>query len=128
VFARHGETNWATVGLGINIDTTPVCEGPNGIQATSVAEWIKAGDPDGWRDALITTYLNDLTRSLTDPAPALAVWRRHLIQKPGETVRVRLAASAEVSGMLLAVTDEGFLKIDVGGEERVITGGDLIEI
>jgi hypothetical protein len=76
---------------------------------------------------LITTYLSGLTRSLTDPAPALAAWRRHLIQKPGDAVRVRLASAEEVTGTLLAVSGEGFLKIDVNGDERVVTGGDLIE-
>jgi BirA family biotin operon repressor/biotin-[acetyl-CoA-carboxylase] ligase len=127
VFARHGETNWATVGLGINIDTTPVLEGPNGIRGTSVAELLEVGDPDSWRDTLITVFLSDLTRSLTDPAPALATWRRHLIQQPGDTIRVRLASAKQVSGALVAVTAEGFLRIVVNGDEQVITGGDLIE-
>jgi len=127
VFARHGEAIWATVGLGINIDTTPVLDGSNGVQATSVAESLQAGDPDDWRDTLITAYLRNLTQSLTDPGPALATWRRHLIQKPGDIVTVRLASAAEVTGVLLAVSDEGFLKIDVNGDERVISGGDLIE-
>lgn len=127
VFARHGETNWATVGLGINIDTTPVLDSQNGVQTTSVIEILKAGDPDRMRDTLITGFLGGLSRSLTDPAPAMAAWRRHLIQKPGDTVRVRLASAKEISGTLVAVTEEGFLRIGVKGDEQVISGGDLIE-
>lgn len=49
------------------------------------------------------------------------------MQKPGDTVRVRLASAKEVSGTLVAVTEEGFLRIAVNGDEQVITGGDLIE-
>jgi len=127
VFARHGDTNWATVGLGINIDTAPVLEDPNCVQATSLADLVTAGDSEAWRETVVTAFIGGLTRALTDPAPALAAWRRHLMQKPGDTVRVRLASAKEVSGTLVAVTEEGFLRIAVNGDEQVISGGDLIE-
>jgi BirA family biotin operon repressor/biotin-[acetyl-CoA-carboxylase] ligase len=128
VFARHGETNWATVGLGINIETTPVLEDQNGVRAISISELLTDGDPERWRDTLIRGYVGELTRSLSDPAPALATWRCHLIQKPGDVVNVRLASANEVSGTLVAVSGEGFLHINVDGDEKVISGGDLIEI
>lgn len=127
VFARHGESNWATVGLGINIDTSPVLEAGNGIQATSITELKKGADNAMLRDTLISAFIGSLTRSLTDPAPALASWRGQLLQQPGDTVTVRLASGKEVSGTLLAVSDEGFLKLRVNGDEQIITGGDLIE-
>ena len=53
--------------------------------------------------------------------------RIRLIQRPGDTVSVRLASGEVVSGTLLQLTDEGFLKIRENGKERVITGGDVIE-
>ena len=127
VFARHGDTNWVTVGLGINIDAAPVLEDSKSVQATSLADLVPAGDPEAWRETVVTAFIGGLTRSLTDPAPALASWRRHLMQKPGDTVRVRLASAKEISGTLVAVTEEGFLRIAVNGDEQVITGGDLIE-
>lgn len=127
VFARHGDTNWATVGLGINVDTAPVLEDPNSVQATSIADLVTTGEPEERRETVITAFVESLTRSLTDPAPALAAWRRHLMQQPGDTVRVRLASAKEVSGTLVAVTEEGFLRIAVNGDEQVVTGGDLIE-
>lgn len=128
VFARHGDTNWATVGLGANIETTPVLEKGQAVQATAIAEHLNTGDPDGWRNSLIGEFIAELTRSLTDPAPALATWRRHLIQQPGDTVRIRLGSSREVEGTLSSVTDEGFLRISVNGDEELITGGDLLEV
>ncbi len=42
-------------------------------------------------------------------------------------VRVRLASAREVSGTLIEVSEDGFLRIGVNGDEHVVTGGDLIE-
>jgi len=127
VFARHGESNWATVGLGINIDTSPVLEAGNGIRATSITELKKGADDATLRDTLISAFIGSLTRSLTDPDPALATWRGQLLQQPGDAVTVRLGSGKEVSGTLVAVSEEGFLRLGVNGDEQVITGGDLIE-
>lgn len=127
VFARHGETNWATVGLGVNIDTTPVLEETNGVQAVSIADVANGGDPEACRETLINVFVTSLTRSLTDPAPALTAWRGNLLQQPGDMVRVRLASAREVSGTLIEVSEDGFLRIGVNGDEQVVTGGDLIE-
>ncbi len=46
VFARHGETNWATVGLGVNIDTTPVLEDTERCPGGSIADVVNGGDPE----------------------------------------------------------------------------------
>jgi BirA family biotin operon repressor/biotin-[acetyl-CoA-carboxylase] ligase len=127
VFARHGDTNWATVGLGINIDTTPILDEGNAPQATSIADLKKDSDIGALRDTLVSSFVGSLTRSLTDPEPALASWRGQLLQQPGDTVKVRLASAREIEGTVIEVTEEGFLRIGVNGDEQVITGGDLIE-
>jgi biotin-(acetyl-CoA carboxylase) ligase len=106
VFARHGETSWVTVGLGINLETVPVVEEGNGPPATSVAEQIGEGDVDTLRYELVCTFVDELDRMMEDPHPAIENWRELLIQRPGE---------------------EGFLKIRENGKEWVITGGDVIE-
>lgn len=127
VFARHGETTWATVGFGINVDTSPIFEEGNGTLATSITELMADVNADAVRETLISTFVDSLTRSLADPAPALTSWRRELLQQPGDAVTVRLASGKEVSGNLLGVSEEGFLQLGGNGEEQVITGGDLIE-
>lgn len=128
VFARHGTTNWVTVGVGVNVESTPVLDEGQALQATSIAELLKNKDPEACRNSLIGEFVGSLTRSLTDPAPALAAWRRHLLQRPGDTVRLRITSGKEVTGTLIAVSEEGFLRVGVDGEEQVITGGDLIEL
>ncbi len=127
VFARHGDTTWVTIGFGVNLETTPVIDETEGLPPTSVAELLGAGDVNAWRQDLICTFIDQLDRMMKDPEPAIDRWRNLLIQRPGDKVSVRLASGEVVSGTLLQLTDEGFLKIRENGKERVITGGDVIE-
>jgi BirA family biotin operon repressor/biotin-[acetyl-CoA-carboxylase] ligase len=127
VFARHGDTTWVAVGLGVNIETAPILEASDGVPAISVAELLGHGDAVAWRHDLACTFINRLDELMQDPAPALERWRTLLIQQPGDTVSVRLASGNVVSGSLLEISEEGFLKIKENSNERLITGGDVIE-
>lgn len=127
VFARRGETNWVTVGLGVNLASAPEIDDEGAAAATAVAEYTCEGDPESWRDLLVCSFMGHLSRSLEDPEPALEQWRNYLIQIPGDTVRIRLASGEIVSGELIELTSEGFLRIREGDADRVITGGDVIE-
>ena len=127
VFARHGDTTWVTVGLGVNLETAPVIDETEGLPATSIAELLESGEIETWRHDLACTFIDQLDRLMEDPAPAIDRWRKLLIQRPGDAVSVRLASGKVVSGTLLELTEEGFLKIRENGKERVVTGGDVIE-
>ena len=127
VFARHGDTTWVTVGLGVNLETAPVIDESKGLPAISIADLLGAGDVESWRHDIVCTFIDQLDRLMEDPAPAIERWRKLLIQKPGDAISVRLASGAVVSGTLLELTEEGFLKIRENGKERVVTGGDVIE-
>ena len=127
VFARHGDTTWVTVGLGVNLETAPVIDETEGLPATSIAELLESGEIEIWRHDLACTFIDQLDRLMEDPAPAIDRWRNLLIQRPGDAVSVRLASGKVVSGTLLELTEEGFLKIRENGKERVVTGGDVIE-
>jgi BirA family biotin operon repressor/biotin-[acetyl-CoA-carboxylase] ligase len=127
VFARHGESSWVTVGLGVNLTTKPELEENGGLGAASAAELLGDGDFEAWRHELICTFIDQLDRLMDDPEPALRRWRELLVQQPGDAVNVRLATGKTVTGTLLELTEEGFLKIRDNGGERVITGGDVIE-
>ena len=127
VFARHGDTTWVTVGLGVNLEKAPVIDETEGLPATSIAELLESGEIEAWRHDLACTFIDQLDRLMKDPAPAIDRWRNLLIQRPGDEVSVRLASGKVVSGTLLELTEEGFLKIRENGKERVVTGGDVIE-
>jgi BirA family biotin operon repressor/biotin-[acetyl-CoA-carboxylase] ligase len=126
VFARHGDSTWVSVGLGLNIEATPVLGEDHPLQATSLDDETADGG-NGNRDDVLVRFITNLSTSLKDPGPALEVWRRELVQKPGDTVSLRMASGKNLTGSLLEVTEEGFLRLDVDGEERTITGGDIIE-
>jgi len=127
VFARHGETSWVTVGLGVNLETAPVITDQNALLATSVADHVADGDLDIWRHGIVCTFVTALDQSMADPQPALERWRDLLIQQPGDSVTVQLASGKTVSGTLVDLSKEGFLHIRTNGKEQVITGGDIIE-
>jgi BirA family biotin operon repressor/biotin-[acetyl-CoA-carboxylase] ligase len=127
VFARHGDTTWVTIGLGVNLSTAPVINEAEGLPAISITDLLGSGDVRAWRHDLASTFIDQLDRMMEDPAPAIDRWRSLLIQRPDDHVSVRLASGKVVSGTLVELTEEGFLKIRENGKERVVTGGDVIE-
>jgi BirA family biotin operon repressor/biotin-[acetyl-CoA-carboxylase] ligase len=127
VFARHGETSWVTIGLGVNLETAPIIESGDALLATSVADHVAEGDVDSWRHDIVCTFVTELDQSMADPKPTLEIWRSLLIQQPGDSITVRLASGEAVSGTLVDLSEEGFLRIRTNAKERVITGGDIIE-
>lgn len=127
VYARHGGVSWVSVGLGVNLESVPVIGEGDGPPATSVAEQIGPGDVKAWRQQIVCGFIHGLDRLMADPGPAIDGWRSLLVQQPGDTVNIRLASGSVASGILVDVTEEGFLKIRANGKQRVITGGDIIE-
>jgi len=127
VFARHGETSWVTVGLGVNLESAPTLDDPKALPATAIAEHVGVLDLENWRHSLVCTFVTELDRAMEEPGPALARWRELLIHRSGDEMRVRLSSGKVVTGTLVGLSDEGFLRIRENGEERVITGGDIIE-
>lgn len=127
VFARHGKPTWTTVGLGVNVISCPRLGGPHAIPATCIADLLGDDDTGSWREQIACSFVNRLTESLSDPAPAIALWRKLLIQVPGDAVKLRLASGTVLEGTIVGIENEGYLRIRVGDEERVVTGGDLIE-
>jgi BirA family biotin operon repressor/biotin-[acetyl-CoA-carboxylase] ligase len=127
VFARHGETGWAAVGLGVNVAAAPSLDGAPGLPATAVADHLELGDPELARDRIACSFVDRLSEALVEPERALAAWRKLLLQQPGDRLRVRLASGSEASGVVIGIEDRGFLRLRCGDAERVITGGDIIE-
>lgn len=127
VFARHGNPSWASVGLGVNVESTPSIDDHGALPAISVAELVSTPDPGTWRDRIASSFVNRLVASLPDPEPALATWHQLLLQQPGEPVNVALASGEVVSGTLLEVLPEGHLRLRTDDGERTVSGGDIIE-
>ena len=111
VFARHGETNWVTVGLGVNLESAPTLDNAEALPATAVIDHVDGLDLENWRHALVCTFVTELGRSMKEPGPALARWRELLIQRPGDAMRVRISSGKVVTGTLVDLSEEGFLRL-----------------
>lgn len=127
ISARHGEPTWVTVGLGVNLHIAPDLDDAHATPPTSVAEHLDRGDADTWRLELARSFVRNLNAFIRDPMRAIEAWRKHLVQVPGEALRVRLASGEVVDGTLVEITAEGYLRIEQGDGDRIITSGDVIE-
>jgi BirA family biotin operon repressor/biotin-[acetyl-CoA-carboxylase] ligase len=127
VHARQGATYWATVGLGVNLQSAPALDGEAAQPATALAELIEPAPYERWCRALVTGFALSLGSAIDDPEPAIDTWRNALIHHRGDTLTVRMASGEVQTGRFNGLTDEGFLRLGQGDDERIITGGDVIE-
>ncbi len=127
VHARHGDPTWATVGVGVNVATTPPLEEPSLRPPTSLAEHLGTRLDDDAVVALAGCIIAFLTAALEDPDPALQRWRSKLLHRPGDRLTVRLASGEELAGSFAGLTEEGFLVLETGAGRRVVSSGDVVE-
>jgi BirA family biotin operon repressor/biotin-[acetyl-CoA-carboxylase] ligase len=127
VHCRRGTPNRVTVSLGVNI--VPISEAVEGASRppVSLAELVGADAAAASRAGVAAGFVRGLDASIADPAPALERWRRWLVHRPGDRIAVRVASGVVESGRFAGLTEEGFLRLDQGSGERVISGGDVIE-
>ena len=86
-------------------------------------------DRDGhaWIEELVRITVEELSAGLLDPTASVAVWKTRLAHAPGDELTVRLADGEELAGRYAGVTDQGHLRLEADGAERVISTGDVIE-
>lgn len=126
VHARHGETTWATIGLGVNVTVSPPLDAQD-RPATSLSDLLPDRDLAGAAVRLAAAYLSRLGDGLGSPADAIAHWRSALVHRPGDHLQVRLGSGEALQGSYVGVTAEGHLRLDTGREVRTLTGGDVVE-
>jgi len=127
IHARRGEIARVTVGLGVNIHpVNQVLDDPI-HQPTSLEELRVMVSGDSTRIDLAVEFVSTLAASLVNREPAIQRWRDELIHEAGDSISVRLSSGEVESGTFAGLTDEGFLRLKQGSEERTITGGDVVE-
>lgn len=127
VHARHGATSWATVGIGINIDRTPVIRDGSTTEAVAIAELAANGDFQTWAETIVRIIAEELAAGVTSPMEHIGRWREHLHHRPGDAMTVRGADGCETRGRFAGLTGEGHLRLVIDGVERVFSSGDVIE-
>jgi len=126
VHARHGATTWATVGIGINIVHAPEIHDNNAAPPVAVAELLPTGDFWGWAEIIVKVLAEELHSGSVHPDAHIARWRESLLHQPGDEMMVRRGDGSEIRGRFTGLTDDGHLCLDVGGDNLVISTGDVI--
>ena len=129
VHARRGEVDCVTVGLGVNVDpvTEPLDDALH--PPVSLAELIGHETARQRSHAVAVRFVSALTEALAEPGSALEHWRRSLIHLIGDRLSVRVASGAIRTGSFQGLTDDGHLRLAIeGGQEMVVTGGDVVEL
>ena len=127
VHSRHGATNWATVGIGINIDRAPTIRDGSNTEAVAIAELASNGDFQTWSETIVRIIAEELAAGVTSPMEHIGRWREHLHHRSGDEMVVRGADGSATRGRFAGLTDEGHLRLVIDGVERVFSSGDVIE-
>jgi BirA family biotin operon repressor/biotin-[acetyl-CoA-carboxylase] ligase len=129
VHVRHGERVSAAVGLGVNVTTVPTLEASSTRPPVAISEllpWPSENPFADWAPRLAGEFVDALMSAIEDPAPALARWRQAVVHRPGEPMSVRLGSGDELVGRFAGLSEDGFLRLELPGGERTITGGDVM--
>jgi len=127
VHARHGATKWVTVGIGINLDHAPVIDGHGTARTIAVADLVAAGDFWSWAETIVAILADELHRGAAHPDEHIARWRECLHHRPGMEIVIRRGDGSQTRGRYAGLTDEGHLRLDVDGDEHIISTGDVVE-
>ena len=113
------------IGIGVNLNMRSVAQGDIDQPWTSVRQVLgRQIDRDEFVRALNGNLEVYLERHLREGFPALREeWERaHLWQ--GQAVSL-VSGTSSVAGRVLGIDDTGALRLDVGGQQRCFSGGEL---
>jgi BirA family biotin operon repressor/biotin-[acetyl-CoA-carboxylase] ligase len=127
VHVRTGSPTWATVGLGVNVLTTPVDTAPAPQPPTSLHEHLPGTSRADATRVIVNGLAGGLDSGLEEPSGALDRWRSHLVHAVGDPITVHVGTGTVITGTFNGLTAEGHLSLDCDGEPQVISSGDIIE-
>lgn len=127
VHARHGETTWAAVGFGVNIEATPEIVDAEANEPTSVADHLPTDHASKWAEQLIEVFVEEMAAGVAAPEKPILRWRERIVHRPGDRMVVRTGDGSELRGLFAGLTEDGHLRLGCDGAERIITTGDVLE-
>ncbi len=119
VKSRPDEEPVALLSFGVNVSTSQAFL--DELNATSLAT---AGTPPGTA-ALALELVAEVDALLArPPADLIERYRKLSAHTPGQELRCRLP-EGDLVGRFLGISDAGFLRLEVDGEERLLVAGEL---
>jgi len=125
--ARHGAPSWAVVSIGINLEHAPAITDGSTTATTSVADHGVRGDATDWAEAIIRVLVEELAGGIAAPEIPLATWRDRLMHQPGDEMVVRIGDGSRIRGVFSGLAQDGHLRLECDGQERIIATGDVVE-
>jgi len=123
--ARHATPLWVVVSAGVNLMTVPAVDDDPPHPPTALAEHLSERPWHEWAAALAGGFVTALAAGVVQPGDLLQTWRSNLVHRHGDSLTVRLASGAEHTGRYLGTTEEGHLRLDCDGTEKIVTSGDV---
>jgi BirA family biotin operon repressor/biotin-[acetyl-CoA-carboxylase] ligase len=119
----QGEDTYVAVGVGLNVLGSPESLGVAG--ATTLEE--ESGRALALAP-LLQALLDGLDAEMAAPRWEIevAAWEKVSAHRPGDRMKIRHDGQ-EIVGRYLGLTDEGFLKLETGSGEAVLSHGEVAE-
>lgn len=121
----RGDSAWAAVGIGVNVDGTPALATGARTAATSLRALGLAGDAGAAIWAVAGGFGRRIRPALARPADLPAAWLARTAHHPGDTLRVRKGDEVIV-GVYAGLGADGQLRVEVGGKVQCISAGELV--
>ena len=121
----RGDSAWAAVGVGVNVDGTPAMTAGAAPGATSLRSLGFAGDAEAAIWTVARGFVHRLRPALAQPAGLSAAWLARAVHRPGDTLRVRKGDEVIV-GAFAGLGANGHLEVAAGGRVQHIAAGELV--
>jgi BirA family biotin operon repressor/biotin-[acetyl-CoA-carboxylase] ligase len=121
----RGDKAWVAVGFGINV--APLRTGSHDLRARAVS-LSEVGYAAGTEQALaglLGVFLRRARALVRSPGKLLSAWSERSIHRCGEALRLRVRDTF-VEGVFRGLSADGRLVLEIEGEERRYSGGEVV--
>jgi BirA family biotin operon repressor/biotin-[acetyl-CoA-carboxylase] ligase len=122
-----GEAACVVAGFGLNVEAVPTLAPHNTAAPVSLRSLGLRADAQDAVWSLVAEFLERVHQALEDRQGTRARWVARSVHRVGDAVRLRVGARL-VEGNLVGFGGNGELELDVGGETRRFSAGELVTL
>jgi BirA family biotin operon repressor/biotin-[acetyl-CoA-carboxylase] ligase len=121
----RGDRAWVAVGFGLNVAASADELKELGQRAINLRDVGYAGGAEDAVNGLLGIFLSEVWSLLDAPRTLRASWTERALHALGEPVRLRVGDSF-VEGLFRGLSADGRLVLEIAGEERRFTAGEVV--
>ena len=122
----RGDRSWSAVGIGVNVEGAPALGPDAHLPATSLRALGATGDAEAALWTVAGGFVRRLRPALAAAAALPAAWLARTVHRRGDALRVRDRGEV-LLGTYVGLGGDGRLQLEVAGELRQVSSGELIE-